>query len=398
MSVWDAVLGQDHVVEGLKRAVVDADKSLRGERGLAMSHAWLVTGPPGSGRSTAALAFAAALMCPEQGCGVCEECRAVKSGAHVDVERVIPYGQQFYQEDIMELLRRCAMPPTRGKWHVIILEDSDRLTDTNANTLLKSIEEPPPGTVWILCAPSVEDALPTIRSRCRHVGLVQPSSAAVAAELVQRHGVDPAIAAFAARASQGHVGRARALATDETARLRRAEVLRIPTQIGDLPSCFAMATDLVATAKEDSDAVCAPLDAAEVKALREAYGEGAEGRGIGTVERRGSKAFKDLKKQQDARARRVLRDQLDRALLDLIAFYRDVLVVQTNGGVDLINDEMTTQIHSVANNSTAEDTLRRIDACRLAKVQIGGNVTPQLAFEALMVALRDPKLASIGRS
>ena len=395
MSVWDAVLGQDHVVEVFKLAVADAEKTRRGERGLGMAHAWLITGPPGSGRSTAALAFAAALMCPENGCGKCEECRAVKSGAHVDVERVIPYGQQFYQEDIVELLRRAAMPPARGAWHVIVMEDSDRLTDITGNTLLKTLEEPPPGTVWILCAPSVEDVLPTIRSRCRHVALVQPSVQAVAHELQQRHGVDAAMASFAARASQGHVGRARALATDETARLRRAEVLRVPTQIGDLPSCFSMATDLVATAKEDADAICGPLDEAETHALREAYGEGAEGRGIGTVERRGSKVFKDLKRQQDARARRVLRDQLDRALLDLISFYRDVLVVQTGGGVDLINDEMTSQINQVAKGSTAEDSLRRIDACRLAKIQIEGNVTPQLAMESLMVALRDPSLAAI---
>lgn len=395
MTVWDSILGQDHVVEVLKLAVGDAEKSLRGERALGMSHAWLVTGPPGSGRSTAALAFAAALMCPENGCGQCEECRAVKSGAHVDVERVIPYGQQFYQEDIVELLRRAAMPPARGRWHVIVVEDSDRLTDITGNTLLKTLEEPPPGTVWILCAPSVEDVLPTIRSRCRHLGLVQPSIGAVAHELQQRHGVDASMAAFAARASQGHVGRARALATDETARLRRAEVLRIPTQLGDLPSCFSMATDLVATAKEDADAICLPLDEAETMALRQAYGEGAEGRGIGTVERRGSKVFKDLKRQQEARARRVLRDQLDRALLDLIAFYRDVLVVQTGGGVELINDEMAGQINQVAKTSSPEDSLRRIDACRLAKIQIEGNVTPQLTMESLMVALREPSLAAI---
>jgi DNA polymerase III subunit delta' len=395
VSVWDAVLGQAHVVADFQRAVDDAELTLRGERGLAMSHAWLVTGPPGSGRSTAALAFAAALMCPEHGCGQCAECRAVKSGAHVDVERVVPYGQQFYVADVLQLLRRCSMPPTRGPWHVIVVEDADRLTPETGNSLLKAVEEPPPGTVWVLCAPSVEDVLPTLRSRCRHIALNQPSILAVALELQQRHGVDPAMAAFAARASQGHVGRARALATDETARLRRAEVLRIPTQIGDLPSCFAMASDLVATAKEDAEEITAPLDAAELQAMREAYGEGAEGRGIGTVERRGSVVFKDLKRQQEARARRVLRDQLDRALVDLIAFYRDVIVVQTGATVGLINDEMSGQISSIARASIPEDNLRRIDALKLAKVQIEGNVSPQLAFESLMVALRDPSLAAI---
>ena len=394
MSVWDSVLGQGHVVRELSRAAQDAWKVVQGGRGPAMTHAWLVTGPPGSGRSTAAQSFAAALMCPEQGCGVCESCRAVASGAHVDVERIIPYGAQFYQDDVLEMIRRASMPPTRGSWHVMIVEDADRLSEISANAMLKAIEEPPPGTVWLLCAPGIEDVLPTIRSRCRHIGLVQPSAEDVAAELQRRHGVEPAMAAFAARASQGHVGRARALATDENARIRRAEVLRIPTALSDLPSCFQLAADLVATAKEDADAICQPLDDAETQALRNAFGEGAEGRGIGTVEKRGKGIFKDLKKQQDARARRVLRDQLDRALLDLVAFYRDVLLVQTGGG-DLINTEMQAQITAVASASTMEDTVRRMAALRQAKSQIEANVTPTLALESLLVALRDPDLASV---
>lgn len=394
MSVWDAVLGQEQVVREFSRAAEDAWQIVQGGRGPAMTHAWLVTGPPGSGRSTAAQSFAAALMCPEQGCGVCESCRAVASGAHVDVERIIPYGAQFYQDDVLEMIRRAAMPPTRGSWHVMIVEDADRLSDISANTMLKAIEEPPPGTVWLLCAPGLEDVLPTIRSRCRHIGLVQPTAEDVSAELQRRHGIDPAMAAFAARASQGHVGRARALATDEKARIRRAEVLRIPTALSDLPSCFQLAADLVATAKEDADAICQPLDEAEMQALRSAYGEGAEGRGIGTVEKRGSRVFKDLKKQQEARARRVLRDQLDRALLDLVAFYRDVLVVQTGGG-DLINVEMQAQVTSVAQASTMEDTVRRMAALRQAKMQIEANVTVTIALESLMVALRDPDLASV---
>lgn len=389
-DIWKALIGQDEVVGTLTRAVADADRLTRGESGPAMTHAWLFTGPPGSGRSTAATCFAAALVCPEQGCGVCQACREAPLNGHPDVEVIRPSALTYGVDDARDLVLRAAMSPSGSPWHVVVVEDADRLTDHAVNVLLKAIEEPPPRTIWLLCAPSPDDVLPTIQSRTRHVALATPSTRAVGQLLVERYGVDQAIAAFAARASQGHIGRARALATDESARLRRQEVLRIPLQLHDIPSCFMNARNLLEAATEDAKAITDPLDEAELAQMRRVYGADGDVRIKGQLKRSMDSAAKDLAKQHKMRATRMLRDQVDRALVDLLGFYRDVLLLQLDAGVPLINDEMRPQLGKVAGSSSAVDTGRRLHAISYGRKQIGANVTPLLALESLMVELKDP--------
>ena len=392
MSVWEVLIGQDEATATLSHAAADAARSLRGEPAPGMTHAWLITGPPGSGRSTAATAFAAALVCPEQGCSECIPCRTAIAGTHSDVEIVRPEGLSYGAEDTEALVMQASMAPSTSRWHIIVVEDADRLTEQALNRLLKALEEPAPSTVWILCAPGVEDVLPTVRSRTRHVSLRTPSAADVAVALQQRYGVDAAIAAFAARASQGHIGRARALATDEQARLRRHEVLRLPLELHDLASCFVAAADLLASATGDATALADPLDAREEADLLRAYGEGADNASNARAKKLSGKAMKDLQKTHKSRRTRMVRDQIDRALLDLVGFYRDVLILQVQSDVGLINEEMRTQLSQVAVRATPEDTARRLEALAYARLQIAANVTPQLALEALMVRLKDPTL------
>ena len=204
-SVWDSLVGQSAAIETLRRAVA----------GQGMTHAWLFTGPPGSGRSNAALAFAAALQCEQGGCGHCLACTTALAGSHADVSVTRTDRAVIQVGGMRELVLRSALAPVGHRWQVMVVEDADRLNDSSGNALLKAIEEPTARTVWLLCAPTVEDVLPTIRSRCRNVVLATPSTADVADFLVRRNGVPDGIAAFAARASQGHIGRARALALDE---------------------------------------------------------------------------------------------------------------------------------------------------------------------------------------
>jgi DNA polymerase-3 subunit delta' len=392
VSVWEVLIGQDEATATLNHAAADAARSLRGEPAPGMTHAWLITGPPGSGRSTAATAFAAALVCPQQGCGECIPCRTAIAGTHSDVEIVRPEGLSYGAEDTEALVMHASMAPSTSRWHIIVVEDADRLTEQALNRLLKALEEPAPSTVWILCAPGVEDVLPTVRSRTRHVSLRTPSATDVAVALQQRYGVDAAIAAFAARASQGHIGRARALATDEQARLRRHEVLRLPLELHDLASCFVAAADLLASATGDATALADPLDAREEADLLRAYGEGADNASNARAKKLSGKAMKDLQKTHKSRRTRMVRDQIDRALLDLVGFYRDVLILQVQSDVGLINEEMRTQLSQVAVRATPEDTARRLEAIAYARLQIAANVTPQLALEALMVRLKDPTL------
>lgn len=388
--IWSALVGQDALVADLDHAVRDAELIRQGERGPAMTHAWLITGPPGSGRSTAATVFAAALNCPEDGCGLCLICRNAPLGGHPDVEVIRPEGLSYGVQQARDLVIAAARLPIESPWHVMVVEDADRMTDEAVNVLLKAIEEPTPHTVWLLCAPSADDVLPTIISRTRHAHLRTPNTKEVAQLLITSHGVDPALAAFAARASQGHIGRARGLATDEHVRIRRQDVLRLPFELRDLGTCALAARDMLTAATQDALSITEPRDAAERESLIIANGGGAEGVTKAKLNKLVSPAMKQLEKEQKTRATRTLRDQIDRALVDLLGLYRDVFVVQFDGDVPLINEEMRPQIKQLAERSTAADTGKRMEAIRHTRAQVQSAVAPQLALESLMVKLKDP--------
>lgn len=374
-GVWAELIGQDRSVATLRRAVAGDNH--------AMSHAWLITGPPGSGRSNAARSFAAALQCTRGGCGVCNDCRTALSGAHPDVTLVRTEMLSIGVDEVRDLVRRAAMSPTLRRRQVLVVEDADRVTERGADALLKSIEEPAPKTVWILCAPTADDVVATIRSRCRLLTLQTPTVPAVAQLLETRDGVDPALAAYAARVSQGHVGRARVLARDEAARNRRREVLQIPLQLHGLGPCLIAAANLVEACAEEAAAATGHLDTTERVALEEALGFGTKG----ARPRQAQAAIKDLEDQQKARAKRFQRDAIDRALTELTGFYRDVLSIQTHSGAALVNADLGLQIAVLARKSTPESTLRRIDALLGCRTALETNVAPLLAVEATLIGL-----------
>jgi DNA polymerase III subunit delta' len=384
VTVWQDLVGQSELVRQLEEAVQGADRARRGEQTSSMTHAWLFTGPPGSGRSNAARAFAAALLCERGGCGECLSCRTALSGAHADVTMVVTEQTVITVGVARETVRQAALSPAGSRWQVMIVEDADRLHERAADALLKSIEEPPPRTVWLLCAPTVEDVAPTIRSRCRPLVLRTPPIADVAAHLVERDGVSESVAIFAARASQGHIGRARALALDETARNRRREVLRVPSQLSDLGSCMTAAANLVDAAAEDAQPRSRALDDREAADLDLAYGAGTRG-----VKPSGlAAAHKELDRNQKQRARRFVRDSIDRSLLDLASFYRDVVALQLGSRADLINEELRQEVATMAQETTGEMSVRRLDAIFAARVALEGEVAPVLALESLMISLR----------
>ena len=352
-----------------------------------MTHAWLFTGPPGSGRSVAARAFAAALLCPSGGCGECPSCHQVFAGTHADLLLVRPEGLSYGVKQTRDLVLRAAGKPIGGRWQIVLFEDADRCTEQAANALLKAIEEPAARTVWLLCAPSAEDLVPTIRSRCRVVTLVVPSSAAVARVLTERDGIDPAKALAAARAAQGHVGRARRLALDASAAKRRADVLKVPAQVTSLGPALSAAATLVRTAEEEAKAVTEELDEPEREALRRAFGEGSSGKGVAKAMRGMAGAMKDLEDRQKSRATRVKRDTLDQALLELALFYRDILMVQLNADVELAHDAAS--LRKLAASATPESTLRRLSAIMHCRELLTLNVAPLLAVEEMALSLSE---------
>jgi DNA polymerase III subunit delta' len=383
-GVWSQVIGQPAVVAELRAAVADP---------AAMTHAWLFTGPPGSGRSVAARAFAAALQCPNGGDGTCHECRTVLAGTHADVHVVVPDGLSIGAQEARSLIRVAGRAPSGGRWQVVMVEDADRMTESASNAILKMIEEPPSRTVFLLCAPSLhpDDVPVTIRSRCRVVGLRTPPVDAIADVLARRDGVDPALAAWSAAASGGHVGRARRLARDEDARLARKAVLDVPLSLVSLAACLDAADDLVGSAEEETDAATAALDGAETEAVKASLGFGARGPGV-SASRGGAAQLKELERKQKSRATRLGRDSFDRALVDLAGLYRDALVLHSAGGNPpmLMHPDRRADAEELARRIGAEGALRRIDAILACRLAIEQNVKPRIALEALTVALRLP--------
>ncbi|HEY0002763.1 MAG TPA: DNA polymerase III subunit delta', partial [Actinoplanes sp.] len=277
-DVFADLVGQDEAVATLRQASAAAARVAAGEQAGAgaMTHAWIFTGPPGSGRSVAARAFAAALECERNGvgCGECHGCHTALGRTHADVRFVVPEGLSIGVSDMRALVLRAASAPSGGRWQVVLIEDADRLTEQAGNALLKAIEEPPPRTVFLLCTPSThpDDISVTIRSRCRVVTLRQPPAEAVAGVLVRRDGIEPTVAVWAAAAAQGHVGRAKRLAGDAEARGRREAVLTVPRRLTGVGACFDAASALIEAAEAEAASSVVDSDSSERAALEQALG------------------------------------------------------------------------------------------------------------------------------
>ncbi|WP_415856715.1 DNA polymerase III subunit delta' [Sinomonas sp. G460-2] len=379
MTVWDQLVGQAPVAEQLRRAAA----------GEGLTHAWLFTGPPGSGRSTAAKAFAAALNCEVEdvmarGCGVCPGCRAVLAETHSDVTFVRTEKVTITIDEARELVAKSGDRPSTGRWRIVVVEDADRMAERTTNVLLKAIEEPTPRTIWMLCAPSPADVLVTIRSRCRPVGLRLPPVSDVAALLVERDGADPDLAVQAARAAQSHIGIARRLVHDPAARERRAATVRLPLTLTTVSQAVNLAEQLVKIATEEASSSNEERDAQERSRLLETLGVTGDEKLPPTLRSQ----VRQLEEDQKRRAKRSVTDSLDRTLTDLLSFYRDVLMIQLGSDVDPVNTEIAADVSDFAAKSSAAVTLARMDAVNTTRQRITTtNVAPLLAVEAMAVSL-----------
>ncbi|WP_434451656.1 DNA polymerase III subunit delta' [Lentzea sp. E54] len=395
MSVWDEVVGQPDAVATLSAAAEAAAVIVAGGKPApgVMTHAWLFTGPPGSGRSSTARAFAGALQCAvtddRPGCGECNGCRTSLHGTHADVRVVAPEGLSISVAEMRSLVQISARRPTSGRWQVVIIEDADRLTEGAANALLKAVEEPPERTVFLLCAPSdhPDDVSVTIRSRCRLVSLGSPRPAAIASALETVDGVAPEMAQWAASVCGGHVGRARRLASDEQSRSRRESVLRIPLALRKPADVFTCADELIKAAEDDASTANEARNDAEREALETAMGAGGTGKGTAAATRGAKGALKDLEKRQKSRATRTQRDSLDMALVDLAGFYRDALVTKTGSEAALMHPDRAGDSRTAAAQWSQESILRRLEAVLACREAIEVNVKPRIAVEAMVTTL-----------
>ncbi|MFP7696431.1 DNA polymerase III subunit delta' [Trueperella sp. LYQ143] len=396
MNVFSDVVGQEEAVRELQRAAqaahevrsAFADSSQSEMASAAMSHAWLITGPPGSGRSLAARAFAAALECTgeELGCGQCSSCRAVMAGNHPDVTVVSTDLVTISADEVRGYVASSYQAPGSGHWRVFIIEDADRMLTRTTNVLLKAIEEPGPRTVWMLCTAAVADVLPTIRSRCRNVNLVTPSEQAIVDLLVRRHGASEQEARVAVAAAQHHIGLAQALITDKTAVELRSRTLDFLVQVRGVGDAALAAQVLV-----DPQLMGGASKAADEESIAQEEAERLAALGLEV----GAKVPVALRAQMKSagvdakrRATRRLQDTIDRELTYMISFFRDVLVCQMGAEVALVNSDYEKYIRQCAEQNSVISILRRIDALAEARTRLTSNVAPQLLMESALMQAR----------
>ena len=374
--IWRELFGQADAIAQLEQAVKTRDQGVQ--------HAWLMTGPPGSGRSNMAVAFAAALLCAEGGCGTCRSCTLAMSGNHPDIDVLTTEKVGISIEEVRNLVLSAQMGGSMGRYRIMIIEDADRMAERSSNVLLKALEEPPPGTVWILCAPSEADMLPTIRSRVRRITLKTPAVEEVAQLLVERDSIDRALAMTVAAEAQSHIGMARRLATSVDARGRRKDTLVAALDIDSVTNAMFTADRWIDLARRDAEALTTERDSEEREELLRVLGV----EDTSKLPPYARADVKTLEESQKRRATRSLRDGLDRILVDLLSLYRDVLMLQLVAEVPLVNEGLKTQISSVANRSTAQQSLEKLRQIELARTRIAANVKDQMVLEALAVNLR----------
>ncbi|GAA1482575.1 DNA polymerase III subunit delta' [Gordonia sinesedis] len=397
-----SMFAEDYPISGGGGDFGDSDHTdgpaVAGAERSSMTHAWLFTGPPGSGRSVAATAFAAALQCQGVadgggdvvGCGECRACTTVMAHTHADVRNIVPDGLSLAVREMREIVQAASRRPGTGRWQVVIVEDADRLTEQAANALLKVVEEPPSRTVFLLCAPSVdpEDISVTLRSRCRHIALTAPSAAAIERVLIDRDGIDEDAARWAASVCGGHVGRARRLATDPDARAQREQALGLARAATRPKTAYEAAEELVRSAEAAAKAISAELDESETEEMKTALGAGGTGKGTARPPRGTAGALKELEKRQKSRATRLGRDVLDRALVDLAALFRDALMVAVGAPVTPMHPDKTADIVvPMAKYASPERLLLCVEAVLDCREALDLNVKPKFAVDAMVARI-----------
>lgn len=383
MKIFENIVGQPQVIETLKNAVIAAREN--SELSQSMTHSWLFTGPPGSGRSTVAKVFAAALLCSKSGCGECVDCQTAMDGSHLDIDILKTETSSIKVDEIRDLISRTSTSPSISNWRVVIIQDAQRLTEAAANALLKVIEEPSSRTIWLMTASTSLDLLATLRSRCRQIQLKTPDKESIIELLVKRDKIDSQIAEFAARVSQGHIGRAKYLSQNPISRSRRNDVIELFMSVNDTASAFSAASKIIVIAEEEAQDATKTINEIESNKLQDAL----QGSGKSLISA-GAKAVKELEKDHKAKTKRAIGDSLDGFLLDILSIYRDFLLIQLSRSAEVINSEYFSRYPEKFVRFKPESIIIKMENVLSAREKLTQNTANLLAMENLICTLIQP--------
>ncbi|CAN5791520.1 DNA polymerase III subunit delta' [soil metagenome] len=369
MTVWDALAGS-RAADGLAAQVSSG----------APAQAWLLAGPPGSGKRQAAVAIAAAFNCslePGRGCGRCPACARILRGRHPDVHHIVPEGPLIPVDVIREaIIPEAARSPFEAPYKVFIVEEAERMNPNAQNALLKTLEEPQPDTIFVLTTESEDELLDTVRSRCRMFRL-DPVPESRIIELLEAEGVEGSQARLAARVAEGDYARARSLALDAEVSRRREMWLGLPMRLGAPSDVLDMAQEVLDAVRE---AVARRLEGQkqEVAELADAMGEGR-----GTAGARNS-----LAKRHRRELRRLEIEVLGEAFGTLGSLWRDLLVTRRGSPEAITNLDRLDELRSLADTAPRDaDLVAAMERCGAARSALERNANAQLLVEATLLDL-----------